>query len=53
MMHDKIGVLALLFLIGLAAFFAYLALTKPDCRTGFVPLLGYGEGWICVSGYKP
>jgi hypothetical protein len=26
---------------------------KPDCRAGFVPLLAYGEPWICVSGYKP
>ena len=51
--HEQVGVWVLAFFVFLIALFGYLAWTKPDCRAGFVPLLAYGEPWICVSGYKP
>jgi hypothetical protein len=42
------GLLALI-----ALFFAYIAWTKPECRSGNVALFGFGTGWVCITGYKP
>jgi hypothetical protein len=32
---------------------AYMYTTKPSCRDGFTPLIGWGVGWYCAPGYKP
>ena len=34
-------------------FFGYLAWTKPVCNADTVPMFAFGNGWICVQGYKP
>lgn len=33
--------------------FAALAWTKPECASGTVASMAWGNGWVCLSGYKP
>ena len=39
--------------IFVAVFSFYMYWTKPTCRIGFTPLVGFGTGWYCGPGYKP
>jgi hypothetical protein len=42
------GVAVMIMVVG-----AYMYTTKPSCRDGFTPLIGWGVGWYCAPGYKP
>ncbi len=42
-----------IFLIAVAVFSLYTYSQKPDCREGFLPVMGFGQGWYCAPGYKP
>jgi hypothetical protein len=43
----------LIVVVIVAAFFLYLLWAEPTCRDGFVSMIGIGNGWVCVAGYKP